>query len=164
MGGIGWLPQIKWHRGRFSSAEGQYADAAMHFIESVRLAYEHKATMIEHQGLVGLASVASVIAAHEAAARLIGATDRSLERSGQHVRGAVKDLYDRTVFASRSAIRPAAFAAARELGGASDYAEWIRIGEAIERAAAERALDRGTCDRAAEPWPRPALRLHVASD
>jgi predicted ATPase/DNA-binding XRE family transcriptional regulator len=163
MGGIGWLAQTQWYRGRFSCAEGCYADAAIHFADSVRLATEHKATMIEYGGLVGLASVASAIALHETAGWLIGATDRSLESSGQHPRGSAKDMYDRTVLASRAVIGPAAFDAARERGHASDHAEWIQSGEAISRAAAEQARNNEADIRTAGTESRRAFRPLVAA-
>ncbi|MBA3415044.1 MAG: hypothetical protein H0U10_07470 [Chloroflexia bacterium] len=62
-------------------------------------------------------------------------------------------MYDRTVTTSRAAIGAAAFDAARELGGASEHAEWIRSGEAVARAAAERVLDCGAGGRAAALEP-----------
>ena len=139
MGGIGWLAMTRWFRGRFALVEGHYADAAMLFSDSVRFAHDQKATLLEHLGLVGLAAVASNIAAHDTAGCLIGAADRSLERTGQHLGGSTKDLYNRAVSASRAAIGAATFDAARELGGTSDCAEWLRAAEAIRRAAAERA-------------------------
>jgi predicted ATPase len=163
MGGIGWLASIRWIRGRFSITEGRCAEAAMHFSDSVRIASEQKASMIQHLGLVGLAVVASNIASHEAAGRLIGAADRSLEQTGQHLGGAVKELYDRAAAASRSAIGPAAFAAACKLGAASGPAEWLRDGEAIARAAADRERRDEAGTRTVEPCHRRALRPLAAT-
>jgi predicted ATPase/transcriptional regulator with XRE-family HTH domain len=164
MGGIAWLALTQWYRGWFSVSEGHYTDAAMHFSQSLRLAHQQKATMIEHMGLVGLGAVASESALHETAARLIGAADRSLERTGQHLGGSIKELYDRTASTSQSLIGRAAFDEAREIGATFDHAEVMRSAETITRAAAERALDRATGDRVGNADSSPTLRPQLAAD
>jgi hypothetical protein len=164
MGGVGWIGMTRWHRGQFSLAEGSFADAAVHFWDSVHLAHEQKTTMIEHMGLVGLAAVAADVGLHESAGVLIGAAERSLEQTGQHPQGAVKELFDRTASASQSVVGVAAFDAARELGGTSDFAEWSRTAETIRQAAAERTVVIGVGGRIGGHAPGAVLRPDVAAD
>ena len=164
MGGTGWLAMTRWFRGRFASAGGHHSAAAAHFADSVRFAHDQKATLLEHLGLVGLASVAADAALPETAARLIGAADASLERTGQPLSGSAKDLYDRSTSASRSAIGGAAFAAARESGSASDRDEWLRLGEAVRRAAAKPDRGHGPSGRRTDPKPGQAFSPHAAAD
>ncbi len=163
MGGIGWLAMTRWLRGRFALAEGHHAAAAMHFFASMQFAHSQKATLLEHFGLVGLASVASVVALHELAGRLTGAIDASLKRTGQHLGGAAREMHVRTVATSRSAIGADAFAAARERGRASDYDAWILSGEAIVRMAGEQEFGDGDDGPIANLETRPPNRAQLAA-
>ncbi len=148
MGGLAWVGLINWHRGVFSISEGIIDDAAAHFLESVRLAGERKASLIQHLGLVGLAWVASAVGLHEAAGQLVGAAERSFKWLGNNLGGTAKSLYDQTIFASQNAIGSDAFDACRQRGSGSNFADWIRIGESVRRAATQPVSESGARNRA----------------
>ncbi len=140
MGGLGWVAKTTWLRGLFAVSDGDLPDAATSFLESLRISLSQQTSMIHDKGLVGLAFVASELSCHETAGQLIGATESCLETTGQHFGRHERSLYDRAIATSQSAIGTTAFNAARELGGASGYVEWLRSGEAIARAAVDRPL------------------------
>lgn len=163
MGGFGWVAMTKWFGGLFSASEGDLADAAARFTESIRLSVEHHTSMIHHKGLIGLAFVASELALYKRAAHLIGAAESCLEPTGQQLHRSRFDqsMYDRAISTCRAAMEEHAFDEALRFGAASDPTFWLQSGKVIKRVAAHRAGE-GVGDQTAEMGYPLVFRAHVA--
>jgi ATP/maltotriose-dependent transcriptional regulator MalT len=87
--------------------------------------------------LVGLAATAVEVGRLEIAARLLGAADAQLQRSGAALNQIVRAAFDRAESVARAALGETVFAAARTTGRNLDQDAWFAEADLVVAAAAE---------------------------
>jgi DNA-binding CsgD family transcriptional regulator len=133
-----WLAASDAYLGLFAAAEGRLPEAAGRYRACLRgYAAAGDASFI-YTPLPGLAALAVEVGLPEAAARLLGAADAQLQRTGAGLPPFRRPAYERAGAGARAALGEAAFAAAhaagRDLGLEDWFAEADRIVAAVEAA------------------------------
>ncbi|MFL5882103.1 MAG: LuxR C-terminal-related transcriptional regulator, partial [Actinomycetota bacterium] len=133
-----WLAATDAYLGLFAADEGRLPEAAGRYQACLRgYAATGDASFI-YTPLPGLAALAVEVRLPEAAARLLGAADAQLERTGAGLPPFRRPAYERAGAGARAALGEAGFAAAhaagRDLGVEDWFAEADRIVAAVEAA------------------------------
>ncbi|MDQ2682270.1 MAG: helix-turn-helix domain-containing protein [Chloroflexota bacterium] len=147
MDGLGWVAVTRWLHGVFFLAEDLLAEAAEQFQECLELSLDHHASLVHHQGLIGLAAVASALGMHGAAGRLTGAALMCLDDLSQQLGPFDRPLYERTIATSCSALGADAFDQLQAAGRHIDQQEWLRTGRTVVRMANGEGILDGTTQR-----------------
>lgn len=129
------LLSIRWGQGWLAYDEGDWAQAAIRFRESLDIAREVGDKRSVINALNGLAGVAAATAQAQRAARLFGAGEALLESIGGVLYPSDRIDYDRDVTAARAALDEATFNAAWQQGRAMTWE--IAASYAVEDASAD---------------------------
>jgi predicted ATPase/DNA-binding CsgD family transcriptional regulator len=135
-----WLAATESHLGLLATADGRFPEAARRFRASLRgAAAAGEAALLCHGPLSGLAVLAVAAGRPETAARLLGAVDAQLRRTGVDLLWLVRPAYGRAEAGARAALGEAEFAAARAWGGALGEDDWRAEADAVALAIGEAA-------------------------
>ncbi len=134
-----WLAAMDAYLGLFAAAEGRLPEAAGCYRACLPgFAAAGDASFI-YTPLPGLAALAVEVGLPEAAARLLGATDAQLQRTGAGLPPFRRPAYERAEAGARAALGEAGFAAAHAAGRGLGPEDWLaeadRIVAAVEAAA-----------------------------
>jgi predicted ATPase/DNA-binding CsgD family transcriptional regulator len=106
-----------WYRGLIAAARGQVLEAARHYRSFFAALAEIDDAEWVFKPLVGLAAVAAQCQQFESSARLLGAVDRMLLRSGGHLFPFDQPAYEQADDAARAALGEERFADVHRDGG-----------------------------------------------
>lgn len=126
-----WEAGVDWHLGLISVAEGRYPEAARHYRASLHAYLEGGDASFIHKPLPGLARMAVEGGHPEIAARLLGAVDAQLMRSGAVLYPYDRMDYERAKQDALGALCKGNFADAYESGGDLDQDDWLDMANII---------------------------------
>ena len=134
-----WLAAMDAYLGMFAAAEGHLVEAAERYRACLRGFAAAGDTSLIYTPLPGLAALAVEVGLPQAAARLLGATDAQLQRTGAGLPPFRRPAYEQAEMGARTAIGEAGFAAAHAAGRGLGPEDWLaeadRIVAAVEAAA-----------------------------
>ncbi len=133
-----WLAAMDAYLGLFAAAEGCLPEAAGRYRACLRgFAAAGDASLL-HTPLPGLAALAVEVGLPEAAARLLGAADAQLQRTGSGLPPFRRPAYERAGAGARAALGEAGFAAAHAAGRGLGLEDWLAEADRIVAAVEER--------------------------
>jgi len=130
-----WEGLCSWYMGMFAGARKQFLLAAHHYSESLRALIEIGDSVWRWKPMVGLAAVASVSGRAEDAARLLGAVDVVLHRTGARLLPFDVPIYEQAEVGARAALGEAGFALAHDAGRDLTAHDQITLSDAVVAAA-----------------------------
>ena len=134
-----WLAATDAYLGMFAAAEGRLPEAAERYRACLRGFAAAGETTLLYGPLLRLAALAVEVGLPEAAARLLGAADAQLQRTGAGLPPFRRPAYERAGAVARAALGEAGFAAALAAGSGFGLEDWLaeadRIVAAVEAAA-----------------------------
>lgn len=134
-----WLAAMDAYLGLFAAAEGWLPEAARRYRACLHgFAAAGDASLL-HTPLPGLAALAVEVGLPEAAARLLGAADAQLQRTGAGLPPFRRPAYERAGAEARAALGETGFAAAHATGRGLGLEDWLAEADRIVAAVEERS-------------------------
>jgi predicted ATPase/DNA-binding CsgD family transcriptional regulator len=156
-----WVAATEWYLGLIAASERRLVEGARHYADALHLAVAVDDAHLQAQVLVALAAIAVEVAPTDVAARLLGAADAQLERSGGELFPFAQSLVARAEDGIGAALGDAGLAA-RAAGRALNQDD-VRAGaDSVIAAAAE--AERTRLRRGAGLTPREREILELLAD
>ena len=133
-----WLAASDAYLGMFAAAEGDLPEAAERYRACLRGFAAAGETTLLYGPLLRLAALAVEVGLPEAAARLLGAGDAQLQRTGAGMSPFRRPAYEQAGAGARAALGEAGFAAAHAAGRGLGLEDWLAEADRIVAAAEER--------------------------
>ena len=111
-----WVGLTDWYLGMFASSQRRFAEAARRYRDSLRSLIEAGDSVWLFKPVAGLAAVAAQCDRPDAAARLLGAVDELLRRTGARLLPFDRPIYEQAAAGAQGALGAAEFAAIRREG------------------------------------------------
>ncbi len=130
-----------WYLGLFAAARGEFLEAARRYRSSLVASAEVDDAEWLFKPLVGLAGLAAQGGHVESSARLLGAVDQMLLRTGNHLFPFDRPVYEQAEAAARAELGEERFIAVHGTGGRLTLPEVLAEAEAVVTAAANAARE-----------------------
>jgi predicted ATPase/DNA-binding CsgD family transcriptional regulator len=130
-----------WYLGLFATARGEYLEAARRYRSCLVASAEVDDAEWLFKPLVGLAGLAAQLGHIESSARLLGAVDQMLLRTGSQLFPFDRPVYEQAEAAARAELGEERFIAVHDMGGRLTLPEVLAEAEAVVTAAANAARE-----------------------
>jgi non-specific serine/threonine protein kinase len=131
LGDLRWVGLADWYLGMFATHQRRFPAAARFFRDSLRTLVDAGDSVWLFKPLAGLAAIAAEIGQAQSAARLLGAVDELLDRTGARLLPFDVPAYERAEAAARTLLGAEAFVAAARGGHDLARTDWLAEADAV---------------------------------